>query len=517
MLAEISLCNRLTASLLRARADKFSLAQPPDEVPPNTTLAWQVEDAGSVTYDLTPEEGGERGVVKRFTLHWSLAPDGAVHCLVHDAARSLRVDIEQRPDGVLCTVTSRRRRVPPPPRHSRLLTRLLPVTAGIVVVALLGATLTALGSPFGGHRGATPTAGRIAIASATATHAPTVTVAPHKPTTPTQVSSGGGGNTSGSSSGTSGGSSSGSTSSGGPPPKMSVSPTGTTAVNCFGASVGYPAITVSNTGGQTLSWSATSSNGAASVSPDAGALSPGGSQQLHVSQAGPTSTATNMSISSNGGNATVSFTCIPASAQLKVTQNQNASETCSGPVAPPYTVILDNTASNISVGWQFDAASYSSWASATPASGTVPVGQTASLQVIPNTCAAAGQTHTYQATLHLSFPQGGSEPDIALMDATTGPPTPPQLTVNYTQITIGGACGPTGTVTLGNTGQQTLTWSATTTNGYTVSPTNGSIAGEQTMNITIGGMPIDYTQPGYVYITSNGGNATISVNYSCPY
>src|SRR5215472_11199156 len=128
MLAEISLCNRLTVSLLRARADKVSLAQPPDEVPPNTTLAWQVDDAGSVTYDLTPQEDGERGVVKRFTLQWSLAPDGAVHCLVHDAARSLRVDIEQRPEGVLCTVTSRRRRVPPPPRHSRLLTRLLPVT-----------------------------------------------------------------------------------------------------------------------------------------------------------------------------------------------------------------------------------------------------------------------------------------------------------------------------------------------------------------------------------------------------
>src|SRR5215469_2362187 len=186
-LAEISLCNRLTVSLLRARADKFSLAQPPDEVPPNSTLAWQVEDAGSVTYDLAPEEGdGERGVVKRFTLHWSLAPDGAVHCLVHDAARSLRIDLEQRPDGVVCTVTSRQRRVPPPPRRGRLLARLLPVTAGIVVVALLGATLTALGSPFGGQRGATatPVPGRVSRATTTATHAPTVTVAPHKPTPP---------------------------------------------------------------------------------------------------------------------------------------------------------------------------------------------------------------------------------------------------------------------------------------------------------------------------------------------
>src|SRR5258707_1121241 len=131
-MAAIHLCNRLNVSLIRASYDKRSLALPPEEVQPNTTLAWHVEDDGSVTYDLSPDDGS-RGIVRRFTLEWSLSPVGAVRCQVRGAAKALRIDVEQRADGVLCTVATRHRRVPPPPRHSRLWSRVIPMTTGIVI------------------------------------------------------------------------------------------------------------------------------------------------------------------------------------------------------------------------------------------------------------------------------------------------------------------------------------------------------------------------------------------------
>jgi hypothetical protein len=66
---------------------------------------------------------------------------------------------------------------------------------------------------------------------------------------------------------------------------------------------------VRNVGGQALSWNAGVTVASASVTPSSGRLAQGQSQQLTVTQPGPTNTATNVTITSNGGNAVVRFTC----------------------------------------------------------------------------------------------------------------------------------------------------------------------------------------------------------------
>jgi len=94
-----------------------------------------------------------------------------------------------------------------------------------------------------------------------------------------------------------------------PPPQLAVSPTQATTVNCSGSNVPYPSITVRNIGGQALSWNAGVPVANASVTPSSGRLGQGQSQQLTVTQPGPVNTVTNVTITSNGGNAVVRFTC----------------------------------------------------------------------------------------------------------------------------------------------------------------------------------------------------------------
>src|SRR5262249_13782429 len=127
----------------------------------------------------------------------------------------------------------------------------------------------------------------------------------------------------------------------GSPAKLGVGPSSATSVDCFGSSVAYPKITISNTGGQTLNWAASTTVPSASLNPSGGSIAPGSSQQVSVSQGGPTSTATKVNIPSNGGIATVSFTCIPPRPNLRVTHNQTMTQSCT-PTAPSYAVTLDN-------------------------------------------------------------------------------------------------------------------------------------------------------------------------------
>jgi hypothetical protein len=574
-MADVYLCNRLSVALKRASYDKRSLALPPEEIQPNTTLAWQVEDAGSVTYDLPSRDDSERGVVKRFTLEWSLSPGGEVRCRAHDVAKTLRIDVEGRPEGVLCTVGARRRRVPPPPRRGRLLARIVPVAAGIVVATLLGATLTVLGAPHPPHPptpGPSVTVFKQAPANLAVSpdHAGSVTCSTHSVAYPAITLRNVGGQPLHWKASASGPKASVAPASGtldpaqaqrlavsqpgppgkaatvtitsdggsatlafyciGSPPQLAVSPTQMTTVTCTGSSVSYPSIRVSNVGGQTLSWHAGVTASAASVNPSSGSLGAGQSQTLGVTQSGPTTTATNVTITSTAGSAVVRFTCAPPTphgnlavnptslalgnycgqgfsgvgvtlknsgtgsltwslqggsgftlspsngqlnagasrsvavsgtksnasfkigwldggqgsthtvtvsvscvtqpppnASLRVTQNQNFSDVCTA--VPPegylypdsYTVTLDNTGSNVAVTWQFQPSGTDAygnvWASASPSSGTVSAGQVATFSVNPDQGVCYGaNSYNGTATLALSFPQGGWQPNIALTD-----------------------------------------------------------------------------------------------------
>lgn len=559
-MAEIRLLNRLGMALTRSQHDKHSLIEPPAEVPPNTTLAWQVEGAGWVTYDVSSDAGAQ-GTVQRFTLAWTLSPAGEVTCRTRDAASKLKVEIEQVGEGVFCVVSNKRRRLPPPPARRWLVRALAPLTAGLLIVSLLGGIVLAHGNlvsllSHGHAQGGITSRSTVSVSSGV-----TVTAAPHLVTSPDQV----------------------------------------TTVTCSGSNVSYPTITLLNTGESALTWQASASAGTA-ISPTSGSVAPGASQRLSVAQRGPTQEATSVSITSNGGNSTVRFTCAstassngklvsgqtmlplanycgdsvnsssgftvtlynigngfltwsqasasafslsPSSgrlsagasarvavsgikanaaiqinwqdggkgavntmsvkttcnqpsaphANLVVSANQNDSETCNGSPAAPYTVTLSNAASNVAVGWTWAPAS--AWANASPASGTVSAGQSASFNVLPTICPSPAQTTQAHASLNLSFPQGGSQPNISLTDTITGPAPHANLQAQYNQLdsctsTPDGPFPGDVLVTIVNNGNVPVAWTFTSANSdshgviwASASPKSGTVNPNQSVPVTL--------------------------------
>jgi len=136
---------------------------------------------------------------------------------------------------------------------------------------------------------------------------------------------------------------------------------------------------------------------------------------------------------------------ITAHAALQVTQNQTYSESCTSVPASAYTVTLDNRGSNVPLDWQFSAAG--SWASASPSHARIGAGQTATVRVSPGVCPIGADSTTYQATLHLGFPQGDSQPDIALSDVISGYLPYPALVVTQNQD-AGSNCNPHASYTI---------------------------------------------------------------------
>jgi hypothetical protein len=87
--------------------------------------------------------------------------------------------------------------------------------------------------------------------------------------------------------------------------KISVTPT---AANAGCGNGSYPSITVKNIGGGTLNWSAQASDQVVSVPPNQGSLAAGASKALTISGSHP-GPSLSINFTSNGGNATATFTC----------------------------------------------------------------------------------------------------------------------------------------------------------------------------------------------------------------
>jgi hypothetical protein len=194
---------------------------------------------------------------------------------------------------------------------------------------------------------------------------------------------------------------------------------------------------------------------------------------------------------------------IPPHAALQVSQNRTYSESCTSVPASAYTVTLNNRGSNVPIDWQFRAAG--GWASASPSSARIGAGQTATVRVSPSVCPIGNAATTYQATLHLGFPQGGSQPDIALSDTIAGPAPHPALVVTQNQNYYCVNClGGTYAVALSNTGGNVpVQWQfvpTETNNGVpwaTSSPASGTVAAGGTATFQVS--PQSWTSYGVTY------------------
>jgi hypothetical protein len=273
--------------------------------------------------------------------------------------------------------------------------------------------------------------------------------------------------------------------------------------------VPYPSITVRNVGGQTLSWNAGVTVATASVTPSSGRLGQGQSQQLTVTQPGPINTATNVTITSNGGNAIMRFTCAAPGLHGNLVANPTtlALGNYCGDSFNGVGITLSNTGNGPLTWSQSGGAGFS----LAPSSGTLNAGVSLGIGVSGTKA---------NASFGIAW-QGGSGGGTKTVTVSTScvapppPPPPPHLTLNRSQVGIN--CGQPATVTLGNSGGQTLTWSIDSSdgNGATASPASGSIAPGQTTPVMVSGGPNDPSLLGYLFIYSNGGNASITVTWLC--
>lgn len=91
------------------------------------------------------------------------------------------------------------------------------------------------------------------------------------------------------------------------PAHLSVTPQPTTA---FCANGQFPSLSVKNTGGKTLTWSASGpDNPPITVKPSNGSLAPGAKKTVAVSGPYPTGPSVIIAFASNGGNVSVTYTC----------------------------------------------------------------------------------------------------------------------------------------------------------------------------------------------------------------
>jgi hypothetical protein len=408
-MARFQLKNQMGLPLRRVRitGSAFTL-EPPEQVAESETGQWIANESGTVIYDVAsrdgaqnPTQGSAQAPNKPFTLRWDFTAPGQVKARARDVARGVRVQVTQGPTGTLFTVTPRRATFVPLPRH--LPAALVPAITALLVLTLatvaFGANLRERSIGSGKTVASGPTS------TITATITPSVTPSVTAPITSSV------------------------------PPHVALMVTHNQSArqNCTGSPA--PAYTVtmnSATSNVPVGWQFSAIGGWATASPKSAVVAAGKTATFQVSPivcpaSGITTTyeaALNLSFPKGGSEADIQLTdriTGPAPfANLVVTRNQNASTHCT--IGDNYTIDINNLTGNVPVTWQFVPAEYSGptpWAYASPPSGTLTAGQgTTSITVLLQNWVYCPVT--YHATLNLTFPAGGSEPDIPLTDEVAG-------------------------------------------------------------------------------------------------
>ena len=279
-------------------------------------------------------------------------------------------------------------------------------------------------------------------------------------------------------------------------------------------------VTISNTGQQSLNWSA--DTGAAywlTLDSGTGTLQPGASQTIQVIADTAhlpvgVSTAT-IAISSNGGNAQVPVQLevikpapVPAPKLDVKPASLDFGQLLAGSQAKQ-TVTISNLGTR-DLNWTADQGNVS-WLKLDTTSGTIQAG--GNPQVINVTADATNlAAGTYSATLHVNSNAGKQTIKVSLVVTAPLPPpaTPAQLQVNPSSLSYSFtdvAASDSRTVTIANTGESPLNWTAaltsTSSSDVTIalSTTSGSLAGSThtTLKVTVNAPGIPRTET----ITSN--------------
>jgi hypothetical protein len=305
------------------------------------------------------------------------------------------------------------------------------------------------------------------------------------------------------------------------PSKLEVSPTRID----FGSEGSTSSFTLTNAGTRAIEWSASEDAGWLSLGASSGTMFPGATRTVGVSaqrgsMAPGTYTAMVQVAGARGaGSETVSVSMtVPAASQpanLEVTPLQVDFGTSGTSVS----VTLKNTGDS-PLTWT--ASESAGWLSLAATSGSLAARSSKTLALSANrTGMTAG---TYTTGVAVSAGTAGSATETVSMTVPTPPdtttPSPAQLSVSPLQVDFG-TSGTTASVTLSNTGESSLSWTASESTGWlSLGATAGSLAGKSSKTLSLaaqrsGMTPGTYTA-GVLVSAGTAGSATASVSMTVP-
>jgi hypothetical protein len=295
------------------------------------------------------------------------------------------------------------------------------------------------------------------------------------------------------------------------PPALSVTPTSLSFnATAGGSSPAAKTLSVSNSGGGTLSWTASESASWLSLSPTSGtnAGTITATPSITGLAAGTYTTDITVSATGAGGSPkTIPVTLTvdpPAPPSLSVTPaSLSFSATQGGSSPAAKTLSVSNTGGG-SMDWT--ASESASWLSLSPTSGT----NAGTITATPSTTGLAAGTYTTDITVTAAGASGS--PKTIPVTLTVDPPAPPALAVSPTTLafsaTVGGASPAAKTVSVTNTGGGTLDVTASDDAAWlTVTPASATAPATLTVTPSITGLAAG-TYTATVTVTATTAGAT---------
>lgn len=293
-----------------------------------------------------------------------------------------------------------------------------------------------------------------------------------------------------------------------PPPTISLSPTSFTfnAVQ-GGSNPATQVLNITNTGGGTMSWSVSDNAAWLSEAPTSG--SGNGSTTLSVNISGLAANTYNATITVTATGATntpqtVPVTLVVAPKPVHIVLNPTSfsfSATEGGSNPSNQTMVISNSGGG-TLNWT--ASDDADWLAVAPASGTGNGSVTLSVNVTGLT------SGTYNATVTVSDPAAENDPQTASVTLTIGG-IPADLSVSPTSIDLGTICqgDPAGSsISIGNAGGGTISWSWTASEGIEPTTTSGTaVSGEaaEVVDFTVNTSALDYGTHNLEIVIDGGG------------
>ena len=290
-------------------------------------------------------------------------------------------------------------------------------------------------------------------------------------------------------------------------PAIGASPASFSFTAQAGSNPATQALTISNTGGGTLSW--TASDNATWLTLSTASGTGNGSTTLTVNTAALTAGSHNALLTLSAPGATsvtvpvaLTLTAAPAAPAIMASPISLSFTAQQGGANPATQALAISNTGGGTLTWT--ASDDAAWLAVSPASGTG--NGSATITALLGTLATG--THTGTITLSAT---GASPISVPVSLTVTAAPVPPAIGASPTSLTFaatqGGANPANQTLTISNTGGGTLTWSVSDSAAWlTASPTSGTGNGAVTMTVATGTLTAgSYT--GTVTIAATGATS----------